>query len=112
LFFMARGAIGRQLHWGVALVGTLFVLPWLVRTVPNPENIQVNQVFFPPVMLWASPLLILGLRALWERLASREGRQAAAILAGLVLVARVGFGSWGEARPVTLRPDRMGGICS
>jgi len=104
---MARGAIGRQLHWGVALVGTLFVLPWLVRTVPNPENIQVNQVFFPPVMLWASPLLILGLRALWERLASREGRQAAAILAGLVLVARVGFGILGGGASGNLAADRM-----
>jgi tetratricopeptide (TPR) repeat protein len=92
----------------LALVGTAVVFPWLVHTAPNPENNQIAEVFFPPVFLWAAPLLLTGLRYWSDRMTRVDVRRWVGMVLLLVLVARLGVSYFQYGQADNLASDRMG----
>ena len=92
----------------LGMVGIGVVLPWLIQTVPNPENNQIMEVFFPPLLLWASPLFLDGTQSLLEKSGNREIRRGLAVLGILLLAARVGWAILPGGQSRNLSTDRLG----
>lgn len=107
-WFLSRAEVKKDAAALLAVLGTLILFPWLSHATPNPEHLQVNRAFFPPVLLWASPILLTGLRALWDRLPRTDARRALGVALGFLLISRVGWATFRSDQSVNLATERMG----
>jgi len=93
--------------WLLAWVGVTLAFPMFVHTPPNVRNLQVNEAFFPPVMVWTAPLGMAALVLLWREAGRLGRRKTLATAFVLVLFARFLSVAW-HHRPLTHPPvERM-----
>ena len=85
-----RKAWRGELPIALGLAGLGLGLPLLLRVHPDPQNNSVMEAFFPPLLIWGSPWLAEGLRAVARKGTKPWAKGAGALLLSLLLAARVG----------------------
>jgi len=103
-----RKAWRGEIPIALGLAGLGLGLPLLLRVHPDPQNNSVMEAFFPPMMIWGSPWVAVGLQGLSARMSRPWVRTVGALLLTGLLAARVGSALFVSSQSRNLACEDMG----